>query len=134
VHARLGRQTPTTVQVAGDVYPPVVAPGALGRLLICQPRQEAAPRPAAANSLGTVLRPRVVSTDLHRVDSDKGGLGVFDVDPGRFPGDKTTMTFTCYHTPAATASNPYPARVEFDGFTATRTRSDGFGFRQRDSK
>jgi hypothetical protein len=62
------------------------------------------------------------------------GLGVFDVDPGRFPGDKTTMKFTYYHTPAATAANPYPAPVEFDTFTATRTRSDGFGFRQRDSK
>jgi hypothetical protein len=62
------------------------------------------------------------------------GIGVFDVDPGRFPGDKTTMTFTYYHTPAATASTPYPAPVEFDAFTATRTRSDGFGFRQRGAK
>ncbi|MGH3292055.1 MAG: purple acid phosphatase family protein [Trebonia sp.] len=62
------------------------------------------------------------------------GLGVFDVNPGRFPGDKTTMTFTYYHTPAATATTPYPAPVAFDTFTATRTRSDGFGFRQRDSK
>ena len=59
------------------------------------------------------------------------GIGVFDVDPGRFPGDTTTMTFTYYHTPAATASNPFPAPVQFDTFTATRTRSDGFGFRQR---
>jgi hypothetical protein len=139
---------------------------------------------------GTVLRPHVVSTNLNRVDSDKGlvhlvigtggtkghddvyqtgtageptetinvsgtetetedapwsavtdpnttypwGLGVFDVDPGRFPGDKTTMTFTYYHTPAATATSPYPTPVEFDTFTATRTRSDGFGFRQRDAK
>jgi hypothetical protein len=145
---------------------------------------------------GTYLRPSVISTDLHKVDSDKGlvhlvigtggtkghddvyvadaggdpveaihtvvgeaagsdpqesevapwsavrdpdathpwGIGVFDVNPGRFPGDKTTMTFTYYHTPAATASNPYPAPVEFDTFTATRTRSDGFGFRQRDAK
>ena len=62
------------------------------------------------------------------------GLGVFDVNPGRFPGDKTTMTFTYYHTPAASAAAPYPAPVEFDTFTATRTRSDGFGWRQRDSK
>ena len=142
---------------------------------------------------GTILRPHVVSTDLERVDSDKGlvhlvigtggtkghddvyetgtagepvetinvastgadttdtedapwsavtdpdathpwGLGVFDVDPGRFPGDKTTMTFTYYHTPAATAASPFPAPVEFDTFTATRTRSDGFGFRQRNAK
>jgi hypothetical protein len=29
-----------------------------------------------------------------------GTAGVFDVDPGRFPGDKTTMTFTYCHTPA----------------------------------
>lgn len=62
------------------------------------------------------------------------GIGVFDVDPGRFPGDKTTMTFTYYHTSAATAANPFPAPVEFDTFTATRTRSDGFGFRQRSTK
>jgi hypothetical protein len=62
------------------------------------------------------------------------GIGVFDVDPGGFPGDKTTMTFTYYHTPAATASNPFPAPVEFDTFTATRTRSDGFGFRRRSAK
>jgi len=139
---------------------------------------------------GTVLRPHVVSTDLKRVDSDKGlvhlvigtggtkghddvynagsageptetinvsgtetetedapwsavtdpnatfpwGLGVFDVDPGRFPGDKTTMTFSYYHTSAWSGSGPFPAPVEFDTFTATRTRSDGFGFRQRDAK
>jgi hypothetical protein len=139
---------------------------------------------------GTVLRPHVVSTEVDKVNSDKGlvhlvvgtggtkghddsystgsvgeptetinvsgtatetedapwsavtdpdtthpwGLGVFDVDPGRFPGDKTTLTFTYYHTPAATAANPYPLPVEFDTFTATRTRSDGFGFRQRDGK
>jgi hypothetical protein len=56
---------------------------------------------------------------------------VFDVDPGRFPGDKTSMRFAFYHTPAATAANPYPAPVEFDAFTATRTRCDGFGFRER---
>jgi Purple acid Phosphatase, N-terminal domain/Calcineurin-like phosphoesterase len=62
------------------------------------------------------------------------GLGVFEVDPGGFPGDKTTMTFTYYHTPAATAAMPYPAPVQFDSFTATRTRSDGFGFRRRSSK
>jgi len=62
------------------------------------------------------------------------GLGVFDVDPGRFPGDKTTMTFTYYHTPAATMAAPYPTPIEFDTFTATRTRSDGFGFRQRSAK
>jgi len=66
--------------------------------------------------------------------SSPWGLGVFDVDPGRFPGDKTTMTFTYYHTQAATATKPYPAAAEFDTFTATRTRSDGFGFRQRDAK
>ena len=113
---------------------------------------------------GTVLRPHVVSTDLTKVDSDKGlvhlvigtggtkghddvyntgtageptetinvsgtetetedapwsavtdpnttypwGLGVFDVDPGRFPGDKTTMTFTYYHTPAGHGCDPVP--------------------------
>jgi hypothetical protein len=62
------------------------------------------------------------------------GLGVFDVDPGRFPGDKTTMTFTYYHTSAWSGTGPYPTPIRFDGFTATRTRSDGFGFRQRRAK
>jgi hypothetical protein len=59
------------------------------------------------------------------------GIGVFDVDPGRFPGDQTSITFTFYHTPKATAATPYPAPVEYDSFTAVRTRCDGFGFRQR---
>jgi hypothetical protein len=62
------------------------------------------------------------------------GLGVFDVDPGGFPGDKTTMTFTYYHTSAWSGSGPYPTPLEYDTFTATRTRSDGFGFRQRRAK
>jgi hypothetical protein len=62
------------------------------------------------------------------------GIGVFDVDPGRFPGDKTTMTFTYYHTSAWSGSGPYPTPVEFDTFTATRRRSDGFGFRSRNAK
>ena len=62
------------------------------------------------------------------------GIGVFDVDPGGFPGDKTTMTFTYYHTSAWSGSGPFPAPVEFDTFTATRTRSDGFGFRRRSAK
>jgi hypothetical protein len=62
------------------------------------------------------------------------GIGVFDVDPGGFPGDKTTMTFTYYHTSAWSGSGPYPTPVEFDTFTATRTRSDGFGWRQRSAK
>jgi Calcineurin-like phosphoesterase/Purple acid Phosphatase, N-terminal domain len=62
------------------------------------------------------------------------GIGVFDVDPGGFPGDKTTMTFTYYHTSAWSGSGPYPAPVEFDSFTATRTRSDGFGWRRRSAK
>ena len=62
------------------------------------------------------------------------GIGVFDVDPGGFPGDKTTMTFTYYHTSAWSGSGPYPVPVEFDAFTATRTRSDGFGWRRRSAK
>jgi len=62
------------------------------------------------------------------------GLGVFDVDPGGFPGDKTTMTFTYYHTSAWSGSGPYPTPLQYDTFTATRTRSDGFGFRQRSAK
>ena len=62
------------------------------------------------------------------------GLGLFDVEPGRFPGDKTTMTFTYYHTSAWSGSGPYPAPLEYDTFTATRTRSDGVGFRRRQAK
>jgi Purple acid Phosphatase, N-terminal domain/Calcineurin-like phosphoesterase len=62
------------------------------------------------------------------------GIGVFDVDPGGFPGDKTTMTFTYCHTSAWSGSGPYPTPVEFDTFTATRTRSDGFGWRRRGAK
>jgi hypothetical protein len=139
---------------------------------------------------GTILRPRVVSTALDKVNSDLGlvhlvigtggthghddvyetgtagepeeginvsgteietedapwsavtdpnttypwGIGVFDVDPGGFPGDKTTMTFTYYHTSAWSGSGPYPTPLEYDTFTATRTRSDGFGFRRRHAK
>jgi Purple acid Phosphatase, N-terminal domain/Calcineurin-like phosphoesterase len=62
------------------------------------------------------------------------GIGVFDVDPGGFPGDKTRMRFTYYHTSAWSGSGPYPTPIEFDTFTATRTRSDGFGFRRRGAK
>jgi hypothetical protein len=62
------------------------------------------------------------------------GIGVFDVDPGGFPGDKTRMTFTYYHTSAWSGSGPFPTPIEFDTFTATRTRSDGFGFRRRSAK
>ncbi len=62
------------------------------------------------------------------------GIGVFDVDPGGYPGDKTTMTFRYFHTSAWSGSGPYPTPVEFDSFTATRTRSDGFGFRRRGAK
>jgi hypothetical protein len=66
--------------------------------------------------------------------TDPWGIGVFDVDPGGFPGDKTTMTFTYYHTSAWSGSGPYPTPAEFDTFTATRTRSDGFGWRRRNAK
>jgi hypothetical protein len=62
------------------------------------------------------------------------GIGVFDVDPGGFPGDQTTMTFTYYHTSAWSGSGPFPTPVEFDTFTATRTRSDGLGWRRRSGK
>jgi hypothetical protein len=55
------------------------------------------------------------------------GLATFDLDPGSHPGDKTTITVTFYHTPAATVSNPFPAPVVFDTFTLTKPRSDGLG-------
>jgi len=54
------------------------------------------------------------------------GIGVFDVDPGRFPGDQTSITMTYYHTPAATASDLNPAPLVYDSFTAVRSRRDGF--------
>jgi hypothetical protein len=54
------------------------------------------------------------------------GIGVFDVDPGSRPGDLTSITFTYYHTPAATAANPFPAPVAFDSFKAVRPRRDGW--------
>jgi hypothetical protein len=52
------------------------------------------------------------------------GIGVFDVDPGRWPGDKTSITMTYYHTPAATTASPNPAPVAYDSFTAVRRRRD----------
>jgi hypothetical protein len=54
------------------------------------------------------------------------GIAVFDLDPGRFPGDQTSITMSYYHTPAATAASPDPAPVLLDGFTAVRRRSDRF--------
>jgi hypothetical protein len=53
------------------------------------------------------------------------GIGVFDVDPGRFPGDQTSISMTYYHTPAATTSNLYPAPLVYDTFTAVKRRRDG---------
>jgi hypothetical protein len=50
---------------------------------------------------------------------------VFDVDPGAHPGDQTSITMTYYHTPAATAANPFPAPVAYDTFKAVRPRRDG---------
>jgi hypothetical protein len=84
----------------------------------------------SATETGTEDAPWSAVTDPDA--ANPWGIGVFDVNPGRFPGDKTTIKFTYYHTPAATASAPYPVPAEFDSVTATRTRSDGFGFRQRD--
>ena len=55
------------------------------------------------------------------------GIAVFDVDPGAHPGDETSITMKYYHTPAATAANPYPAPVVFDTFKAVRRRRDGWG-------
>ncbi|HEV2635597.1 MAG TPA: metallophosphoesterase family protein [Actinocrinis sp.] len=54
------------------------------------------------------------------------GIAVFDVDPGRHPGDQTSITMTYYHTPAATAANPFPAPVAYDTFKAVRPRRDGW--------
>ena len=54
------------------------------------------------------------------------GIAVFDVDPGSHPGDQTSISMTYYHTPAATADNPYPAPIAYDTFKAVRQRSDGW--------
>jgi 3',5'-cyclic AMP phosphodiesterase CpdA len=54
------------------------------------------------------------------------GIGVFDVDPG-VPFGKTKITFTFYHTPAATAANLSPAPLVYDTFTAVRPRRGLFG-------
>ncbi len=53
------------------------------------------------------------------------GIEVFDVDPGQGPGSLTSISMTYYHTPAATASNLYPAPLVYDSFTAVRPRRDG---------
>ncbi|MHB6910808.1 purple acid phosphatase family protein [Streptomyces sp. DB-54] len=53
------------------------------------------------------------------------GIAVFDVDPGRGPGDRTTITVGYYHTPAATPADPLPRPVLFDRFTLHRDRRDG---------
>jgi len=55
------------------------------------------------------------------------GVAVFDVDPGALPGGRTTITVNYYHTPVATAAQPFPAPVLFDSFTLYRDRSDGWG-------
>jgi hypothetical protein len=53
------------------------------------------------------------------------GLATFDVDPGRAPGDRTTMTVNFYHTEAATTANPFPPPVLFDSFALAKSRRDG---------
>ncbi|MFF1791408.1 purple acid phosphatase family protein [Kitasatospora sp. NPDC058243] len=59
------------------------------------------------------------------------GVAVFDVDPGPVPGGRTTITVSYYHSPSATAANPFPTPVLFDRFTLYRDRSDGWGDRDR---
>jgi len=76
---------------------------------------------------GTYLRPTVVSHDTDVVDTTyPWGIAVFDVDPGSHPGDQTSISMTYYHTPAATADNPYPAPIAYDSFKAVRQRRDGW--------
>ena len=62
------------------------------------------------------------------------GLAVFDVDPGHHAGSQTSITMTYYHTPAATADNPFPAPIPFDTFTAVRPRRDGSFHTGRDGE
>jgi hypothetical protein len=53
------------------------------------------------------------------------GVAVFDVDPGRLPGGRTTITVSYYHTAPATLANPFPTPVLYDRFTVHRNRRDG---------
>jgi hypothetical protein len=67
------------------------------------------------------------------------GVGVFDVDPGRFAGDKTSISMTYYHTPAATIDSATgnivnPAPIAYDSFTAVRRRRDGWGGSRMDAR
>jgi calcineurin-like phosphoesterase family protein/purple acid phosphatase-like protein len=59
------------------------------------------------------------------------GMAVFDVDPGHGPGAQTSISVTYYHTPAATAANPFPDPIVFDSFTVVRLRRDDVGFGSR---
>jgi len=105
---------------------------------------------------GTVLRPHVVSTSLESVDSDKGlvhlviGTGgthghddVYQEDAAGEPTETVNVSGTETETedaPWSAVTDPnttYPwglGVLKYDGFTATRTRSDGFGFRRRHAK
>jgi hypothetical protein len=46
--------------------------------------------------------------------------------PWPLPGDRTSITFTYYHTPAATTSDLNPAPIAYDSFTAVRRGRDAF--------
>jgi hypothetical protein len=61
------------------------------------------------------------------------GMAVFDVDPGTLPGGRTSITVSYYHSPSATAANPFPAAVLYDRFTVHRNRSDRWHHGRQDS-
>jgi len=102
----------------------------------------------------TVLRPHVISTDLDNVDSDLGLVHLVIGTGGTHGHDDVYMTDSTDNEPeeginvsgteivtedapwsAVTDPNTtYPTPLQYDGFTATRTRSDGFGFRRRQAK
>jgi hypothetical protein len=60
------------------------------------------------------------------------GIGVFDLDPGRFPGDHTKLTISYYHAVGAdpvnpgtgTTGAPNPDYTKFETVTLIRPRSD----------
>lgn len=50
--------------------------------------------------------------------------GIATISSG--PDQRTSITMTYYHTPAATTASLYPAPVAYDTFTAVKRRRDGF--------
>lgn len=88
-------------------------------------RGTAAAGTLAAVPASTLLRARPAVAAVRDPDTNYPyGIAVFDVDPGRLPGARTTITVSYFHTATATAANPFPAPVLHDRFTVHRNRRD----------